>query len=201
MSSVSCRRSKEDLVMTLRRSIHLALLAAGSIAAAGAPSVHAQDSKPASAMVLEEIIVTAQKRLEGLQDVPVALTAFTDATREMLGIETIQDMTNYTPGVVYFSSVDRMFVRGIGRSSNNLSVDPAVATYRDGFYSSFNREADSSSLFIERVEILRGPQGTLYGRNSIGGALNLVSRRPTDEWSGEVRAEVGDFDKQVGEGT
>src|SRR5262245_10654307 len=145
----------------------------------------------AEGLVLEEIIVSAQKRNENLQDVPVAVSAFTDQTRDLVGIQTIQDFTNFTPGVTYSTATDRMNVRGVGRYTNNLSTSPGVATYGDGFYNYSNHQADTSPLFTERVEILRGPQGTLYGRNSIGGAINVLLKRPTEDFQGEVRASAG----------
>ena len=156
----------------------LGLIGAGSVAGA-------------ADMTLEEVIVTAQKRSESLQDVPVAVTAFTDQLRDTLGIRTVQDYTNFAPGVTYNTSLDRMFIRGVGRYTNNLATSPGVATYGDGFYNSSNHQAATSPLITERVEVLRGPQGTLYGRNSIGGALNAVTKRPTDTFNGEVRGEVG----------
>ena len=151
-------------------------------------------------LVLEEVIVTAQKRSENLQDVPVAVSAFSSKTRDLVGISTIQDFTNFTPGVTYSTSLDRMNIRGVGRFTNNLSTSPGVATYGDGFYDSSNHRADTSALFTDQVEILRGPQGTLYGRNSIGGAINVVSVRPTDAFEGEVRATAANFDQQRVEG-
>ncbi len=150
---------------------------------------------------MEEIVVTAQKRSESLQEVPIAVTALTGQTRDLVGIQTIQDMTNFTPGITYTASLDRMFVRGIGRSTNNLSIDPAVATYRDGFYSSFNTTANSSTMFVQQVELLRGPQGTLYGRNAIGGALNLTSVRPTKEFEGQFRTDIGSYLEKTAEAT
>jgi iron complex outermembrane receptor protein len=151
-------------------------------------------------LVLEEIIVSAQKRNENLQDVPVAVSAFTNETRDLIGISSIQDFTNFTPGVTYSTSTDRMNVRGVGRYTNNLSTSPGVATYGDGFYNYSNHQADTSALFTERVEILRGPQGTLYGRNSIGGAINVLMKRPTEDFRGEVRASAGNFQMMQGEG-
>src|SRR5262245_39962817 len=154
----------------------------------------------AEGLVLEEIIVSAQKRNENLQDVPVAVSAFTDQTRDLVGIQTIQDFTNFTPGVTYSTSLDRMNIRGVGRYTNNLSTSPGVATYGDGFYNSSNHQADTTPLFTERVEILRGPQGTLYGRNSIGGAVNVLLKRPSDNFEGEVRATAGNFGQHRAEG-
>ncbi|MFX7549034.1 TonB-dependent receptor plug domain-containing protein, partial [Acinetobacter baumannii] len=78
-------------------------------------------------------------------------------------------------------------LRGIGRNSNVHAADAAVATYSDGIYTTSTVEAGKTPLFVDRVEVLRGPQGTLYGRNSIGGAINVISRKPTDYWYAEVR--------------
>jgi iron complex outermembrane receptor protein len=166
-------------------------------AAAVSGSAMAQDK---TTTMLEEIVVTAQKRQENLQEVPVAITAFTDKTRDLIGITTVQDMTNFAPGITYSSSLDRMSVRGVGRNTNNLAIDPSIANYGDGFYNSSNHQADGTPLFIERVEVLRGPQGTLYGRNSIGGAINVISKRPTSEFTGEARVEYGNYERLDMEG-
>jgi len=154
-----------------------------------------------SASVLEEIIVTAQKRSQGLQEVPVAVSAFTSETRDLLGVNTIGDLTDFTPGLSYATTLDRMSLRGIGRLTNNYGSDPGIATYSDGFYTASNVEAGKRPMFTDRIEVLRGPQGTLYGRNSIGGALNIISKRPTDTWQGEVRAVAGNYDTQIFDGS
>ena len=154
-----------------------------------------------STSVLEEIIVTAQKRSQGLQEVPVAVSAFTSETRDLLGVNTIGDLTDFTPGLSYATTLDRMSLRGVGRLTNNYGSDPGIATYSDGFYTASNVEAGKRPMFTERIEVLRGPQGTLYGRNSIGGALNIISKRPTDTWQGEVRAVAGNYDTQIVDGS
>ena len=94
-----------------------------------------------STSVLEEIIVTAQKRSQGLQDVPVAVSAFTSETRDLIGINTIGDLTDFTPGLSYATTLDRMSLRGVGRLTNNYGSDPGIATYSDGFYTASNVEA------------------------------------------------------------
>ena len=111
--------------------------------------------------LLEEVVVTAQKRSEDLQDVPIAISAYTSATRDLLGISSIQDLTNFTPGLSYSTSLDRASLRGIGRQTNNLASDPGLATYNDGFYNVSTRAAARSPLLVERIEVLSGPQGTL----------------------------------------
>ncbi len=148
----------------------------------------------------DEILVIAQRREQDVQDVPIAISVFSDEDRDRLGIRTIQDMSNFTPGLSFSASLDRLSIRGIGRLTNIIGTDPGVATYNDGFYTASAAEASKTPMFVERVEVLRGPQGTLYGRNSIGGSLNVVSKRPTDEFEGEVRATVESLGFWIGEG-
>ena len=149
---------------------------------------------------IEELVVTAEKREQSLQDVPVAVTAFTDERREVLGINNAQDLTNFTPGLNYNTGNDRMTMRGIGRLTNNRSSDGGVALYNDNLYTSSVYSFNKSSLFIDRTEVLRGPQGTLYGRNAIGGAMNIISKRPTDDFYGEVRGSLANYDTKTIEG-
>jgi iron complex outermembrane receptor protein len=146
-----------------------------------------------SGATIEELVVTAEKRSQSLQDVPIAISAFTSERRDLVGINTIQDMTNFTPGLEYSSQLDRISLRGVGRLTNVQAADPGVATYSDGVYTSSTVEAGKTPLFVDRVEVLRGPQGTLYGRNSIGGAINVISKHPTEEPYAEVRATVANF--------
>jgi iron complex outermembrane receptor protein len=158
-------------------------------------------ARAAEGFVLEEVVVTAQKRSESLQDVPVAVSAFTSEMRDVVGITTIGDLTDFTPGLTYSLTQDRISLRGVGRLTNNYGSDPGVATYADGFYTASTVEAGKRPVIIDRVEILRGPQGTLYGRNSIGGAINVISMRPTDRFEGDVRATVGNYDTAILEGS
>lgn len=158
-----------------------------------APLPPAQREAPRS-MAIEEIVVTAQKRSENLQDVPIAVSAFTAETRQVIGADNMQDFTKFTPGLTYSGSDDRVFVRGVGRQTNTAGTDPGVATYADGLYDSSTVNVGGSDFFVERVEVLRGPQGTLYGRNSLGGAINAISKRPTQEWTGESRFVLGTYD-------
>ena len=148
---------------------------------------------PAAGTGSEEVVVTAQKRRQNLQDVSAAVSAYTAETRQLVGIDTLQDYTNFTPGLSYSGAEDRVFVRGVGRQTNTNGSDPGVATYTDGVYDARTATVGISDFFLERVEVLRGPQGTLYGRNSIGGAINAISKRPSDEFEGEVRLGIGDY--------
>ncbi|MES2897265.1 MAG: TonB-dependent receptor [Pseudomonadota bacterium] len=143
--------------------------------------------------LIGEVVVTAQKRSENLQDVPVAITAFTGEMRDKSGLVSAQQQLNFTPGVNYSPGADRITIRGVGRVTTQIGTDQGVAVYQDGFYVGSAGGLGASSLGIDRNEILRGPQGTLYGRNSIGGAVNIISRRPDKEFTGEVRATYNNY--------
>lgn len=147
---------------------------------------------------LEEVLVTAERRSADLQDVPVAVSVFTAETRQVVGIDTITDFAKFTPGLSYSSNDDRVFIRGIGRQTNTAGSEPGVASYADGLYDSSTVFVAGSEFFIERIEVLRGPQGTLYGRNSIGGAINAISKKPSSDLSLETKIVVGDYDTLTG---
>jgi iron complex outermembrane receptor protein len=175
-----------------------ALLASSTLLAATLTTTVAQaQTRPgttaAASNTIEELVVTAEKREQSLQDVPVAISAFTSKQRDLVGITTIQDLTNFTPGFVYQSANDRASMRGIGRLTNVHSVDGAVSIYVDGLFTTSTVLAGGPPLETDRVEILRGPQGTLYGRNAIGGTVNVISARPTDHLYAEVRAIAENF--------
>jgi iron complex outermembrane receptor protein len=135
------------------------------------------------------VVVTANKREETVQDIAVAVTAITAENKQELGIITVTDLTNVTPGLSYTPGNERVTLRGIGRLTNSFGADPGVANYNDGIYTAFAVFAGKDPLMIDRVEVLRGPQGTLYGRNAIGGAINTISKRPSDTF--QVDAVVG----------
>src|SRR5678816_2175779 len=146
-----------------------ALLASSTLLAATLTTTAAQaQTRPgttaAASNTIEELVVTAEKREQSLQDVPVAISAFTGKQRDLVGINTIQDLTNFTPGFVYQSQNDRASMRGIGRLTNVHSVDGAVSIYIDGVFTTSTVLAGAPPLETDRVEILRGPQGTLHGR-------------------------------------
>ena len=140
------------------------------------------------------IVITANKREETVQDVAVAVTAISADNKQELGIITVTDLTNVTPGLSYTPGNERVTLRGIGRLSNSFGADPGVANYNDGLYTPFAVLAGKDPVLIQRVEVLRGPQGTLYGRNAIGGAINTISKRPTDDLSVEFKIGMGNFD-------
>lgn len=173
------------------------LVSAAAAALTSATIAHAETAAPAAnandGSTLGEIIVTAEKREASLQRVPQTVSAYTAESRQVIGLDNLRDFTNFTPGLTYAFGTDRVYLRGVGRQTNTNGSDPGVATYSDGVYNASTSAASASDFFIDRVEILRGPQGTLYGRNSIGGAINAISKRPTATLGGEVRVEAGTY--------
>jgi iron complex outermembrane recepter protein len=178
----------------MKHKLHL-MMSCAMVAAAMASAANAQ-----GASVIEELVVTAEKREQSLQDVPVAVSAFTDERRELIGINSVQDLTNFTPGLSYTTNNDRAAIRGIGRFTNNQATEGGVAMYNDGVFTTSVTAFAQSSLFIERTEVLRGPQGTLYGKNSVAGAMNLISKKPTEEFTAEIRGVLGNYDRKDIEG-
>ena len=166
-------------------------LAIGTLAA-GPPAVADETT------VFEPVIVTAQKREQSIYDVPVAISAFTADTIEKQGISDLTDIGKFVPNlnVTGFSagqtSSTNPFIRGIGLQDHLITTDPGVGVYVDGVYLGRQVGQNWSLANIERVEVLRGPQGTLYGRNSIGGAINIITRKPGDEDGGRVSLTAGD---------
>lgn len=150
-----------------------------------------------SAAQLEEVLVTAQKRQESLQDVSLAVTAVTD-TRLDDGI--ISDASDLQALIPNFSVGDdfgqaKIFIRGIGLNSSFAGVDPSVALHLDGAVVSQSYAQLGVFFDLDRVEVLRGPQGTLYGRNATGGSVNLISKKPTEEFEGHAAVTIGNYQK------
>jgi iron complex outermembrane receptor protein len=164
-----------------------------------ATATASSSSTTQGATSVTEIVVTAEKREQNLQTVPIAITAFTGAKRDAVGINSIQDMTNFTPGLTYSTSTDRITLRGVGRTTNVLSADAPVANYDDGLYETFAVAAGRSTLDLAEVVVERGPQGTLGGRNALAGSLDEVTNKPTDTPYAEARVTVGNYSHVIGE--
>jgi iron complex outermembrane receptor protein len=173
-------------------TLSLCAFQAQAAEAAAAPG----GTNAAAESTISELIVTAERREQRLQDVPVAITAFSAEQRSLIGIENIQDLTNYTPGLQYSSIDNRPYLRGVGRNTDNLAVASAVAIYYNGIYDGANANSilQHSDLFIDTIEVDRGPQNTLHGANSDGGTINYVSKKPTKEFYAEGRAGYGNYD-------
>ncbi len=139
-----------------------------------------------TSVVLEEIIVTARKRQESLQDVPIAITAFDVGAIDRAHIDTVADLEKFIPntdfGAISFAGQAlAATIRGIGFSDFEKSFEPAVGVSIDGVFQAFSTGSAIDSFDIDSVEVLRGPQGTLFGRNTVGGVINIKRSRPTEE--------------------
>ncbi|EED33022.1 TonB-dependent receptor, plug [gamma proteobacterium NOR5-3] len=150
----------------------------------------------AQAQMLEEVIVTATKRAESVMDVPLSVQALSGDFLRKINTDDIKDLANFTPGVSGNSKdsfLDTIAVRGITTNDFGNGGDPSLGVYKNGFYQGRNGAAVTSVFDLERSEILRGPQGFLFGRNSIAGAMNIISRRPTQgESDSYVDVRVGE---------
>lgn len=138
--------------------------------------------------VLEEIVVTSQKREESLQDVPIAVSVISGENIRSGGISNLQDLSASIPNLYIAESFvgDSIFVRGIGSGQNNLGFEQAVGQVVDGFFYGRSRFSRVSFLDVERVEVLKGPQGSLLGKNTTAGAINITSAKPTQEFEAWV---------------
>ena len=185
--------------MSDRRNRFAALPKLLSVAVAGSLGAHSLPSLAQAA--LEEVLVTAERRAESVQDVPISITAFTEDALANLGIIDIAELGQYTPNVNFGNVAGDQaqfaaFIRGVGSAEPSLVNDPKVGTYVDGIYISKVAGGLFDLVAAERVEILRGPQGTLFGRNTTGGAISVTSKRPTGEFGLEAMASAGNFNTQ-----
>ena len=183
-----------------RRNYHLCVSSLALIAASTvAMPAMAQDA-PAEAERADpnDIVVTAQKRAENVQDVPISIAAFSGEGLEASNVVTVQDLgrvaTNFQTVRSSNTGSTRIGIRGVGSLANTL-IEPSVAVFVDGVYVPRSGAILGAFLDMDGVEVLRGPQGTLFGRNASVGALSLRSALPTDEFSGEVAGEIGSFDR------
>ena len=179
---------------------------AGTVAILGAAlclPANAQDNSG-----IEEIVVTARKREENLQDTPVSVTVFTAKGLDDRAISNLAGIDTFTPNLDLSngradggSSTAQFYIRGVGQSDYLFPNDPGVGLYVDGVYLARTVGGMLSLDDIERIEVLRGPQGTLYGKNTIGGAVNVFTARPSDRLEGRVKATIGSFDRTDLQGT
>ena len=186
-----------------RQSVAIAVLLSGvSAAVFGATSAGNQGTGPED--TLEEVVVTATKSATNIRDVPIAISAFTGADLRDQDITSVNALASLVPGVnldtsTAFSgsrSVLSASIRGIGLDDFALNLDPAVGIYLDGVYLARTIGANSQLLDVERVEVLRGPQGTLFGSNTIGGAISIVTRNPKDHFAATGVVTLGSFDRR-----
>ncbi len=142
-----------------------------------------------AAAQLEEIIVTAERREASLQDVPIAVSAYNEALMEKLQIQETLDLINVVPNLfggnnTGLGSANMYYLRGQGNDESIATFDPPVGTYIDDVYVSRQNANNFAFFDVDRIEVLRGPQGTLFGRNTTGGAINVVMKKPSAEGGG-----------------
>jgi len=184
---------------------HLSL-AIGCVLLSSVPVAWAQDASPAAstpatnATTLDSVKVTARKREETLQDVPVAVTAFTPETLDKLNIKDLGDLDAQVPNLTVYAargstSTVTAYIRGVGQADPLWGVDPGVGIYLDDVYIARPQGALLDVFDVERIEVLRGPQGTLYGKNTIGGAIKYISRGLPQETTGFASVTVGNYNQ------
>jgi iron complex outermembrane receptor protein len=152
----------------------------------------------AQTTTLEEVLVTAQKREQTLQEAPIAVSAFDADSIERLRIRDVEDVSLYAPNVEIVETPSSatgatIAIRGASAINPAITWENSVGMYLDGVFIGKNLGGIFDVVELERVEVLRGPQGTLYGKNTVGGAVNLITRKPSGEFGGKLRAEAGDY--------
>lgn len=187
----------------MRKSIYAgaaSLLAV--MAASGAVAQNTAAADPAAAEAEpDQIIVTAERRSTSVQDTPLALSVLDGDRLRQGGNQGLTELAQQVPSLSFAQSfgIAQIFIRGVGNNFFSPGGDPGVATYADGVYLSDQEATAVAFLDLARVEVLRGPQGALYGRNATGGAVNLVSQGPTDSVEGRVGVQLGDFGRVQGD--
>ena len=201
--TLNCVKPASGTSITLATAgFHKTLLTAALLQVSSGSAL-AQEST-ASRFALEEVMVTARKVEEGLQNAPIAVSAYTGQELENRGAVDVTDIAAASPNVHFqtggatsgMSAAPTVFIRGIGQSDFNVNNDPAVGMYVDGVYLGRVVGSLTDLLDLERAEVLRGPQGTLFGRNSIGGAINLITKKPDPgaPFEGDVMVAAGEND-------
>ena len=185
----------------LERFCFITLVAVAGALVLGLPGSQALAQTPAggrSSALLEEVVVTARKREESLQDAPIAVSAFSGEALDFRGVTDLERLDQFTPNLVLNEAPTNsnvtnaaVFIRGIGQNDFVPVIDPGVGIYVDGVYLGRSVGAVLDLVDLERIEVLRGPQGTLFGRNTIGGAISMTSKQPDEEFGGKVDLKVG----------
>ncbi|WP_035515553.1 TonB-dependent receptor [Pseudohaliea rubra] len=185
----------------VRHPLVAAIAASSALAFPGLAAVAQERS-----LTVEEVVVTARRREESLQDVPIAVTALTGQELALRGFSDISELAQSVPSVTLeptraTNTTLTAFIRGVGQQDPLAGFEQGVALYLDDVYLARPQGAMLDLYDVERVEVLRGPQGTLYGRNAVGGAIKYVTRRLSDEFEGRVRASYGAYDQMDFVGT
>src|SRR5262245_10304651 len=178
--------------LLLRRAVLVAL-------ALSAAPVTAQETEQTqeSGRSIETIVVTAQKREQSLQDVPIVVTAVSEQLLQDTGVKDIKDLTVLTPGLTVTSTSSEAAttarIRGVGTVGDNPGLESSVGVVIDGVYRPRNGVSFGDLGELERIEVLKGPQGTLFGKNTSAGVINIVTKQPSQDFSSQVEVSAGNF--------
>ncbi|WP_198351028.1 TonB-dependent receptor [Flavisphingomonas formosensis] len=197
MTTKLVRTSDRHLLLSVA-ALALTAGATPALAQTETPSASPSEARPADAGV-GDIVVTARRREETLQKVPVSITAFTAKDLASRQVDNISQIAGSTPNLVFNSSAPvsgsntaaSIFIRGIGQTDFTLVTDPGVGLYLDGVYIARSVGGVLDLVDVQRVEVLRGPQGTLFGKNAIGGAINITSAPPSGKWDASLQVTTG----------
>ncbi len=171
----------------------LLICVAVSTALFGGTAVAQEES---SDVAIEEILVTAQKRSESLTEVPIAISVFGAESIDQTGVQELRDLGEYIPNVNISQGSDfgaQIRIRGVGANSRNIGFDSRVGVYLDGVYLGQGPALNQDLVDLEQVEVLRGPQGTLFGKNTVAGAINMISVKPGPEFTADVTANAMNY--------
>lgn len=184
----------------MSKSIRILMIATVSAGAMFTSQAHAEENTSVESSGLEAIVVTARKRVENVQDISASISALGAADLERRFDSDVRDFANSSPNVLIDDTqqgpggVAAVYIRGIGVADVEKSVDPAVGVVIDDIYLGQSSGSLLKAIDLDRVEVLRGPQGTLFGRNATGGVINLARSKPTQELTGKVRATYSSFE-------
>lgn len=202
MTSVANRKFRAAFAAGTGLALTMALAAPSAVAVAA----EARDDMSAANAVADDganrdIIVTGLKRSQALQDVPAAITAFDSQMLESRQLVTSEDIATLVPSLNYteLNGVNIITIRGIAPDANNPSVDPSVAQHIDGVYQPRATNMNLALADLDSIEVLRGPQGTLYGRNSTAGVMNFNLKKPTDRFEGRAALTIGNYSRIKGD--
>ncbi|MFT4520428.1 MAG: iron complex outermembrane receptor protein [Halioglobus sp.] len=181
------KRHPQTSLLTMASAVAIAVTALAT------PSAYAQGE---SSLSLEEVLVTARKRTESIQDVPISVTSIGKELKEA-SIRRLDDIQSFTPNVYIRNTSGTpggasISIRGVSYQETDKSYDPAIGVVMDGMYLGTSSGSLLNNFDIERIEVLRGPQGTLFGKNTVGGVINIIRGPVTKEWGGDLSVTLGD---------